>query len=178
VDHNGVLGPQPSTYALTVEAFSGPRSELALLFAEADDSAAQIAEYRDLGEVIVARWDGQIAGHVQLINGGREWEIKSLAVFEQYRGIGVGSALGRAALERAFSAGATRVLVSTASADIANLRFYQRLGFRMDRVERDAFRAERGYACTEVDGIPVRDQVWFSLSQPEFILCLSQGAES
>ena len=68
-----------------------------------------------------------------------------------------------AALKRAFSAGAARVLVATATADIDNLRFYQRPGFRMDRVERDAFSVDRGYPIPEVDDIPVRDRVWFSI---------------
>jgi ribosomal protein S18 acetylase RimI-like enzyme len=58
-------------------------------------------------------------------------EIKSLAVLERYRGRGMGGALIRAATERAFSAGAAEVMVSTATADIGNLRFYQGLGFHM-----------------------------------------------
>ena len=58
------------------------------------------------------------------------------------------------------------MLVATATADISNLRFYQRLGFRMDRVQQDVFTVDRGYANLEVDGIPVRDRVWFSMSRP------------
>jgi RimJ/RimL family protein N-acetyltransferase len=57
------------------------------------------------------------------------------------------------------------VVVATATADIDNLRFYQRLGFRMERIERDAFSAERGYrGDLKVHGIRVRDRVWFSLN--------------
>ena len=33
----------------------------------------------------------------------------------------------------------------------------------MDRIERDVFTLARGYADLRVDGIPVRDQVWFSI---------------
>ena len=135
------------------------------MFAEADDSPAAIDTYIDFGEVLVARHEQRIAGHVQLIAGGPEWEIKSLAVMDCVRGRGIGAALVQAALNRAFSAGASTVVVGTASADIDNLRFYQRLGFRMDRIERDAFRAERGYPNVEVDGIPVRDRVWFSIAR-------------
>ena len=40
---------------------------------------------------------------------------------------------------------AGRVLVATAAADIGNLRFYQRQGFRMRSVERDAFTPATGY---------------------------------
>ena len=84
-------------------------------------------------------------------------------MIEKQRGQGIGSALVHAALDRAFGAAASRVLAATATADIDNLRFYQRLGFRMDRVERDAFGPDRGYPRLEVDGIPVRDRVWFSI---------------
>jgi len=149
--------------AAAVEPFRGARSELLPLFAQADDSATEIDSYINLGEVLVARRAQRIIGHVQLIAAGADWEIKSVAVVEKQRGRGIGAALVRAALDRAFSAGASRVLVATATADIGNLRFYQRLGFRMDRVERDAFRADRGYAGLKVDDIPVRDRVWFSI---------------
>jgi catechol 2,3-dioxygenase-like lactoylglutathione lyase family enzyme len=54
--------------------------------------------------------------------------------------------------------------VATAAADTGVLRFYQRLGFRLLRVERDVFTPEAGYPPTEVDGVPLRDQVWLSLT--------------
>jgi GNAT superfamily N-acetyltransferase len=157
-----------ATTQVRVELFRGSRSELRPLFAQADDSSAAIDSYIDFGEVLVARRGRRIAGHVQVIAAGAEWEIKSLAVTDGLRGRGIGAALVQAALDRAFSGGASTVLVATASADIDNLRFYQRLGFRMDRVERDAFRADLGYPRVEVDGIPVRDRVWFSIRSYEF----------
>jgi ribosomal protein S18 acetylase RimI-like enzyme len=136
-----------------VVLFLGLRSELLPLFARADDSPAEIEKYFELGEVFVARREQRIIGHVQLIDAGADWEIKSLAVMESERGQGIGRALVREAIKRAISAGAGRVLVATATADIGNLRFYQRLGFRMESIERDAF---HGYPVLEVDGIPLR----------------------
>ena len=35
------------------------------LFAEADDSETEIANYKDLGDILVARLDGAIVGHAQ-----------------------------------------------------------------------------------------------------------------
>jgi GNAT superfamily N-acetyltransferase len=148
---------------LTIEPFRGSRSELLPLFARADDSATEVNSYIELGEVLVARRAELIVGHLQLIPDGFDYEIKSLAVIEKQQGLGIGTALVRAALERAFSSGAARVLVATATADIENLRFYQRLGFRMDRIERDAFSVARGYPGLKVDDIPLRDKVWFSI---------------
>jgi hypothetical protein len=54
------------------------------------------------------------------------------------------------------------MIVATAAADIANLRFYQRHGFRMVRIVPNAFTPEKGYpADLLINGIPLRDQVWF-----------------
>jgi len=135
------------------------------LFEQADDSPAQIDAYIDLGDVLVVRSNQQIAGHLQLIAGSTQWEIKSVAVIDRERGQGIGTTVVRAAFNRACAAGAPRVEVATATSDIDNLRFYQRLGFRMERIEHDAFSAERGYRDDlKVHGIPVRDRVWFSLN--------------
>ncbi|MEO6602908.1 MAG: GNAT family N-acetyltransferase [Polyangiaceae bacterium] len=166
---------------IAIELFGGLRSELLPLFRQADDSSIQISSYLELGEVLVAWCEHQLVGQVQLVRmagvlnrpgevvgASADWELKSLAVSEAWRARGIGSALLCAALDRAFDAGADRVVVATATADIDNLRFYQRHGLRMDRVERDVFTVECGYpSALECDGIPVRDRIWFSLRRDE-----------
>jgi lactoylglutathione lyase len=156
---------------VSVEVFRDRRTELLPLFELADDSRSEISSYIELGEVLVARRETLTIGHIQVISKAGESEIKSLAVTKNEQGRGVGSALVRAALVQAFSAGALRVRIATASADIDNLRFYQRLGFRMDSVEHDAFTVDRGYRSTEGDGIPVRDRVWLSIRPNEVRQC-------
>ena len=53
--------------------------------------------------------------------------------------------------------------VATAAASTGNLRFYQRTGFRILSVDRDAFTPETGYPDPiEIDGIPLRDAVWLA----------------
>ena len=60
--------------------------------------------------------------------------------------------------------GVTTLLVVTAAADIGNLRFYQRQGFRMQSIVRDAFTPATGYPPgLHIDGIKLRDRVWFDL---------------
>src|SRR5436305_910035 len=78
-----------------IEWFEGPRSELADLFALADDSAVQVERYRDLGRVLVARDGSTLIGHLQLIpcEHTNEAEIKSLAVREDRQGSGIGRSL-------------------------------------------------------------------------------------
>jgi hypothetical protein len=56
------------------------------------------------------------------------------------------------------------LVVATAAADVGNLRFYQRAGFRMRSVERDAFSPATGYPTeTLIDGVELRDRVWLDL---------------
>ncbi len=145
---------------------TGPREELAPLFAEADDSAEAVATYRDLGRVLVATQGGRTVGQLQLVAGDepRSEEVKSLAVLPEVQGAGVGTALLARAADEARRAGHRTLLVATAAADTRVLRFYQLSGFRLLRVERDVFTPDRGYPPVDVGGIPLRDQVWLSLT--------------
>jgi predicted N-acetyltransferase YhbS len=148
-----------------VRWFTGPRSELRDLFALAEDSEAQLAKHLDQGRVLVAVDGDAIVGHLQL--GDRDAddavEILTVAVAEDRQRRGIGRMLVQRALDEAHAMGTRTVLVATATADVGNLRFYQRLGFRMLRVERDAFTTAQGYPDgIVIDGIPLRDRVWLS----------------
>jgi GNAT superfamily N-acetyltransferase len=151
---------------LTIEWFQGSREALAGFFALADDSAAPVSRYRDIGRVLVARDGSTIVGHLQLVAGERdeEAEVKSLAVREDRQGQGVGRMLMNQAVAVCREERRATVLVAAAAADTGALRFYQRLGFRMLRVERDAFTPATGYPPLKIDGIALRDRVWLSLT--------------
>jgi ribosomal protein S18 acetylase RimI-like enzyme len=133
------------------------------LFELAEDSASELDAYIDGGRLLVARDGDLVVGHLQLTDraSGAEAEVKNMAVEPAYRRRGVGRALMDAAIATARADGRSRLVVATAAADTDNLRFYQRLGFRLASVERDAFTAAGGYEPgLEVDGIPLRDRVW------------------
>jgi ribosomal protein S18 acetylase RimI-like enzyme len=148
---------------MSIESFSGDRKLLLSLFALADDSPRQIASYISLGEVLVAREGDLIRGHLQILetDDAGVFELKSMAVSESHQGRGIGRSLVEAAIVRCHIRGGHRIVVSAATADIGNLRFYQRLGFRMYRIVRDEFSPLRGYPEAKlVDGIPLCDQVF------------------
>jgi predicted N-acetyltransferase YhbS len=150
-----------------VEWYTGDRAALRGLFARAEDSATMLDSYLRAGRALVAVRAGEVVGHLLLVDGGTpgELEIKNMAVRESLRGRGIGARLVRAAVDAAAVGSSIRIVVATAAADTGNLRFYQRQGFRLQCVERDAFTPVSGYPPgLRVDGIELRDRVW--LDQP------------
>ncbi|HET9255532.1 MAG TPA: GNAT family N-acetyltransferase [Pseudonocardiaceae bacterium] len=151
---------------VTVEWHGGDRDELRPLFELAEDSAAELASYVHSGRVLVARVGQDIVGHLQLVDTGEpgQAEIKNMAVREDHQGQGIGRQLVRAALALLAAERVSTVRVATAAAGIGNLRFYQRQGFRMRSIERDAFTVAAGYPPDiHIEGIPLRDRVWLDL---------------
>ena len=148
---------------IRIELHTGPRDGLRRLFELAEDSATELDAYIGAGRVLVALDGDRVVGHLQLTATGRpaEAEVKNMAVDPAHQGQGIGRALMSAGMADARREGCATLVVATAAADTGNLRFYQRLGFRMRAVERDAFTAATGYAPgLEIDGIALRDRVW------------------
>lgn len=157
-------GSDAADDTVRVEVYDGPHGDLRHLFALAEDSAEQLDRYLDEGRVLVAAVAGtEAAGHLQLVRTGRPGhaEVKNMAVREDLQGRGIGRRLVEAAVDLLTRESAEVLLVATAAADTGNLRFYQRLGFRMLSVERDAFTPATGYpGPVMIDGIELRDRVW------------------
>ncbi len=158
-------GDAPASRA---EPYHGDRAALRELWLLADDSELEIASYMHRGVVLVVRSDrgADVLGHLLLTEEGEGVaELKSMAVVERMQGQGLGRLLVGAAIEHCRRTGVKQLIVATAAAGIGQLRFYQRMGFRMLRIERDAFGPHTGYAeGIELEGIPLRDRVWFSMS--------------
>src|SRR5690349_8243409 len=153
---------------MDIELHTGDRAAIRPLFELAEDSRALLDAYLDEGRVLVARSGGDAIGHLQLVEAGdRAWEIKNMAVRPEHQGRGVGRALVAAAIGLVGDEPGTTLVVATAAADTGNLRFYQRLGFRMTGVEPDAFTPAEGYPLgMRIDGIELRDRVWLAQMLP------------
>ncbi len=159
-------GPTERAAAVRVEQHTGSRANLRSLFELAEDSPARLDSYLDRGRVLVAVQGERIVGHLQLTETDvtSEVEITNMAVLASHRRRGIGRTLVAAALQVAREESRRSVRVATAAADVGNLRFHQRLGFRMRSIERDAFTTATGHEPTiGVDGIELRDRVWLDL---------------
>lgn len=146
-----------------IKIHRGDRASLRHLFVLADDSESQVSAYIGLGDVLVAHDGDTIFGHLQFLETGQAgvFELKNMAVDTPHQRGGIGGRLVAAAVSRCRTRGGRRLIVSTATADIGNLRFYQRQGFRMYRIVQDAFRPDTGYPeDIMIDGIPLRDQAF------------------
>ena len=153
--------------AVRIAEHDGPRDELRELFELAEDSATALDAYIGDGRVLIALDGEEIVAHLQVAETDdvRELEIKNVAVAAAWRLKGIGRALVEAATALARAERRSSLLVATAAADVGNLRFYQRLGFRMRSVERDAFNVASGYARdSSIGGVVLRDRVWLDRS--------------
>ena len=157
----------PDPGRVRVELHPGRRDELRALFAMAEDSPEQLDSYLDAGQVLVAVAGDHVVGHLQLVetDDSQRSEIKNMAVEPSFRGRGVGRALIDAAVDLVRAQQRSMLVVATAAASIDTLRFYQRTGFRLRSVERDAFTAAEGYPPDmRLHGIELRDRVWLDRS--------------
>ena len=85
-------------------------------------------------------------------------ELMNIAVSPLRRRQGVGMHFMRRLLQQARRMGARTMLVGTGNSSLAELAFYQRVGFRLDAIDRDHFVREYPQPIVE-NGIVCRDMV-------------------
>ena len=125
----------------------------------ADPSKAAVEQYLADGKLYVAEWDDTVVGaYILLQADGPLWELKNIAVTPEWQGKGVGKALIAAAISSAKELGAERLEVGTGSSSINQLAFYQKTGFRMQRIAKNYFILNYDEPIFE-NGIQCRDMV-------------------
>ncbi|MGB3310348.1 MAG: GNAT family N-acetyltransferase [Nodosilinea sp.] len=103
-----------------------------------------------------------IAVVVLLEREPRVVEVMNMAVAPSYQGKKFGKLLLAEAIERSRQQGIKRMLVGTGNASIAQLAFYQKMGFRLDSIDRDYFVRTYPEPIFE-NGIWCRDRVLLAL---------------
>ncbi|WP_305987348.1 GNAT family N-acetyltransferase [Roseibium sp. MMSF_3544] len=110
-------------------------------------------------------FDGEeLVGMVTLIKREQEWEILTLDSINRWGG--VGSQLLDAVVTEARSKGLPRLTVRTSNDNLDAFRFYQRRGFRFERIRQGIIDQERerkpGIPLRGDYGIEIRDEVLFA----------------
>ena len=140
------------------------RRQVATLMRLADDSEQALHKYFHLGRLFLLQSERELSAIGQLLVlqlGDNQVEIKSLAIAPERQRSGLGTLLVKEVLARLQKEGISRVLVATSTADIHNIGFYQKLGFRCLKIERDVFTSNNGYPDElRSDRILVRDKIW------------------
>jgi ribosomal protein S18 acetylase RimI-like enzyme len=145
-----------------------PREYEALVpvLSEADEGDERIlAQLRGPGRVSYRALLGeQLIGAATMVWQPSESELLYIVVLPDWRGHGHGKALVAGLLAEAARRRVASVCVGTANCSLDNIAFYQRCGFRMDRVRRDYF----AYIQPPVveHGITMRDMLVFTYPVP------------
>ncbi len=111
------------------------------------------------GENLVAMTDGELAGMVSLAVHEGELAIVLLSVYPRYQGRSVGTALLRAAFERAVEKGLPFVKAAVSNDDIPSLYFYLRMSFVIYDIAIGAIVDTIGATSAGFAGIPIRDEI-------------------
>ena len=114
-------------------------------------------------ELLVAETEGGVSGALAWRRREDALHIVALATDPLWQRAGVGGSLLAEAEALARRQGVTRVRVTVSNDNIPALYFYQRHGYRMSTVVRDAIASQpRNRGLTGFAGIPVVDEVQLS----------------
>ncbi len=131
--------PQPESDDELVFEAVAPSSIPMDILLEADPSEQQIAGYSEGGMGFVVRKDAEIlAGAIAKGSGEGCAEIFNIAVLPDHQQKGIGSRLLEYMMGQLKDAGFQRVELGTGTFG-HQLGFYQKHGFRVDRIDRDFF---------------------------------------
>lgn len=107
-------------------------------------------------------WIGLVSYHI----AGDACEVVTLNSMRE--GVGVGTALIAAVVEKAKRCGCRRVWLITTNDNLHAVRFYQKRGFRLVAIHRDAVERSRQIKpeipLISNDGIPLRDEIELEMS--------------
>ncbi|MBI0578657.1 GNAT family N-acetyltransferase [Neobacillus cucumis] len=139
----------------------------------ADESEEVVKEYIYDGEMFTICQDGICIGVALFISLANQIvELKNIAIVEEYRGRGVGKQVVIKAYRLYQSMGLQKMIVGTANSSIANIVFYQKVGFRMVEIKKDFFKK---YSTPIFEnGIRALDMVMFE--KELFCLEMEDGA--
>ncbi|MGB5973459.1 MAG: GNAT family N-acetyltransferase [Nodosilinea sp.] len=132
------------------------------LLLDADPSRHMVETYIHQATVMGLVDADAVVGVVVVLQHDLVAEVMNIAIAADYRGKTLGKRLLGAAIDRARQQGATRMVLGTGSSSLGQLAFYQKMGFRLESIDRDYFVRYYPDSIYE-NGIWCRDRVVLSL---------------
>jgi len=130
----------------------------------ADPARNMVEAYLEDGILYNATWEDTTVGvFVLCMIDEAKIELKNIAVAPEWQGKGVGKALLEQAVEAARALGYKILEVGTGNSSIRQIEFYQRGGFRMDRIAKNYFTLNYDEPIVE-DGIQCKDMVFLQMN--------------
>ena len=130
----------------------------------ADPHKESIEKYLSNGTCFIVENDNEdvIGCYVLKSNSPIEVEIVNIAVEERYQGKGIGKQMLNHAIDYAHGCGYTKLAIGTANSSIYQLYLYQKIGFDIDRIEKDHYL--HFYPDTlEENGIPTKHKILLTM---------------
>ncbi|WP_100372364.1 GNAT family N-acetyltransferase [Bacillus sp. FJAT-45037] len=144
-----------------LDQFEQPPIQLLLL---ADPSESMVQGYLEKGRCYVAEESGEVVGvYIIWPKNKRVIELVNISVAISEQKKGVGKSLVKHAINEAKKSHYKWIEVGTGNSSIDQLAFYQKCGFRMDRIEKNFFLTHYQESIIEND-IVCRDKVMLSKS--------------
>ncbi|MDQ8935472.1 GNAT family N-acetyltransferase [Acinetobacter rudis] len=127
-----------SIYAVDLSQALG--HEIQDLLLEADPNWQQVQDYLVNAQLYAMSIDAKPIAEICLVPYRcDEVEIKNLSVDEQYQGRGFAKQLIKYAIDIAIQQNLSGIWVKTGNSSLDQLALYQKMGFRMQHIEKDIF---------------------------------------
>ncbi|WP_017470869.1 GNAT family N-acetyltransferase [Amphibacillus jilinensis] len=119
---------------------SKERHDFLELLMLADESKEIVLSYIEQGELFSIKKADSVVGVVLFtFLSNNTLELKNIALKEAYRNKGLGKQIISQAEHYYRDIGYDHIIVCTANSSIANIAFYQKIGFRLIDIEKDFF---------------------------------------
>lgn len=145
----------PGSNSYVIEPYQGPLTKtMTALLLMADPSLESINGYLSAATLFLAKRDQQLVG-LAVVSVVPECELLNLAVAPSCQKQGVAKQLIEVCCQYSAQQGAHSILVATGNSSLDQLALYQKMGFRIEGVRRDAFAGyaepifENGIACLD-----------------------------
>jgi ribosomal-protein-alanine N-acetyltransferase len=125
----------PEVMEIERDCFPAPWTESSFLY--------ELRRNKEVATLKVARLDDQLVGYVCCWIIFKEVHIMNLAVYQDFRRLGIGDALIKTALKEAVDRGGVRATLEVRESNLPAIRLYEKLGFRVIAIRKNYYDAPK-----------------------------------